>query len=434
MTGEVRPRIHWVSPLPPQETDIAHYTRRILPDLAERADVVLWTDAEDWDREIEEIAAVRRCYPHTGFPMDFASLPPTYGAPEFAFHNLGNSWVYHAGIFHLTYKMPGCIVLHDLAVQEFFRDMVAFGQLSKRAYLRGMKRAYGRSGKVIAKAVLSGLPLPVDLLRRFPGFELCLDRARGVLVHTGAAARKVSDFGKVPVHEAPLPFALGPERPAERAAEGKLHLVQFGHIGPNRRMAEVLRVLAGLKDELNFQLDIYGNIWKPEAIEPLIPELGLQEHVTIHGFVPEPELDAALARAHLVINLRYPSMGEASGSQLRIWNASATAVVSDLAWYRGLPDSTVLKVPHAGEAEALSALIRRVDANRGLCAEIGAAGRAYFEAHHGTAAYADRLVEIARTHAAEDRKALRKRAINWALACAPRPALFRPGLDEAMGD
>ena len=50
---DARPVIHWVSPLLPAETDIAHYTRRILPALCARADVTLWTDATTWDRELD---------------------------------------------------------------------------------------------------------------------------------------------------------------------------------------------------------------------------------------------------------------------------------------------------------------------------------------------------------------------------------------------
>ena len=55
----MKPRLHWVSPLPPAETDIAHYTRRILPELAAETDLVLWTDAPDWDRHLHQIAPVQ---------------------------------------------------------------------------------------------------------------------------------------------------------------------------------------------------------------------------------------------------------------------------------------------------------------------------------------------------------------------------------------
>ena len=106
-----------------------------------------------------------------------------------------------------------------------------------------------------------------------------------------------------------------------------------------------------------------------------LEETGLECRVEVHGFVPEPELDAKLAEAHLVFNLRYPTMGEASGSQLRIWNAAAAAVVTDLGWYGSLPDDTVFKIPLEGEITALQDLIRRINADRSLGAALGQAGR-----------------------------------------------------------
>ena len=33
-----KPKVHWVSPIPNAQTDIAHYTHRILPELAEAPD------------------------------------------------------------------------------------------------------------------------------------------------------------------------------------------------------------------------------------------------------------------------------------------------------------------------------------------------------------------------------------------------------------
>ena len=58
-----------------------------------------------------------------------------------------------------------------------------------------------------------------------------------------------------------------------------------------------------------------------------------------HGFTSEKKLDEALSQAHLAINLRYPTMGEA-WSQLRIW-AHASQSGSQVGWYATLPPDTV---------------------------------------------------------------------------------------------
>jgi hypothetical protein len=195
---------------------------------------------------------------------------------------------------------------------------------------------------------------------------------------------------------AAAPFRPGTMRPpADRARQGPLKFVQFGYIGLNRRLLEVLEALAPLRNDVDFRFDIMGKVWDPHPVLKRIHELGLEDRVTIHGFVAEPELDARLAEAHLVFNLRYPTMGEASGSQLRIWNASAASVVTDLGWYGTLDNDTVFKIPLEGEADALRKLVRRLNADRTLGTRIGAAGRARLEARHAPARYARAITHVA---------------------------------------
>ena len=58
-----KPSLAWFSPLPPDRTDIGHYTARILPALAEVADVALWTDTAHADVSLMRHATLHRI-PH----------------------------------------------------------------------------------------------------------------------------------------------------------------------------------------------------------------------------------------------------------------------------------------------------------------------------------------------------------------------------------
>jgi len=117
--------------------------------------------------------------------------------------------------------------------------------------------------------------------------------------------------------------------------------------------------------------------------------------VRLHGFVDEAELDARLAEAHLVFNLRHPTMGEASGSQMRIWNAAAPSVVTDLGWYADLPNETVFKIDPDNEGPALQRLIRQLAEDPSEGRAKGLAGRARLENHHAPARYAQGVAEVA---------------------------------------
>jgi len=394
MPGD-RPRIHWVSPLPPAETDIAHYTRRILPELAARADLTLWTDAKSWDAGLETFCPVRHLDPRRILPGQMRSSGSHGDRPGTLFINIGNAWRFHAGLLALARRMPSVIVLHDLAVQEMFCDAVHHGLLARYGYLAAMQRWYGEEGRDAAQDVLDGTQSAVDLGQRFPGFELAMENAAAVLVHTPAAAQAVAARGFLPAYRLDLPFrATGPACRG-RSLQGPLRLVQFGHIGPNRRLEQILEALAGMGPDFDFVLDIAGKLWNPELIDARCEALGISRKVRRHGYVPEAGLDYLLGRAHLVFNLRHPTMGEASGSQLRIWNAAAAAVVTDQGWYHHLPDDTVLRVPVEGEIPALQKLIARLDADRAVGRDLGMAGRKRLVDRHNPALYADGIVDVA---------------------------------------
>src|SRR5262249_38121569 len=156
------------------------------------------------------------------------------------------------------------------------------------------------------------------------------------LVHTWESFDVLKQENRWPVVYAPLPYAISSHTQpnwseAETAQYDSIpyRLIVFGHIGgPNRRLEVLLQALAEFPAREQFHLDIYGQLWARELVLSLISALRLEGLVTVHGFVPEAELDTALARAHLAVNLRYPTMGEASASQLRIWDYALPSLVT----------------------------------------------------------------------------------------------------------
>ncbi|MCX7561842.1 glycosyltransferase [Sulfitobacter sp. F26204] len=425
----MKPRVHWVSPLPSAQTDIAHYTRRILPELAQETDLVLWTDAPDWDRALYDFAPVRRLDPDRALPRDFATAGRAEGkpgqGPEAIFVNIGNAWPFHSGFMRMIQRLPSIVVLHDMAIQELCFDAMERGYFPRDVYEANMLKWHGQAGLAAAQEVFEDRRERGDLAREIPGFELTLTRAVSVLTHTPVARDAVAATHTVPGYLLDLPFRPSSKRPEViRSGVGPMRLVQFGYTGPNRRLQKVLEALAPLRDEIDFHLDVMGSLWDPPYIRQRIQELGLGHHVTLHGFVEEAELDRRLAQAHLVFNLRYPSMGEASGSQMRIWNAAAPAVVTNLGWYADLPGNTVFKIEQDNEITALQSLIRRLQADPAAGRSVAAAGRARLESNHTPAQYARRIAGIAGLFA-EDAAA---RIKSDRLKAAP---VALPGLDAA---
>jgi glycosyltransferase involved in cell wall biosynthesis len=408
-------KLSWFSPLPPARTGIADYTAQIVPALRERADLVLWTDQPDWDTSLEQFAEVRRYRPEK---MPWAEL----NRSDVCVYNVGNNCLFHEGIWRVSQQHAGVVVLHDLRLHDFFFGM--WHQCSDRSrgraeYMRHMARHYGERGFRDALALWDGRLSPKHAFEAYPMVEVALGNALGVVLHTRQAYELLQSHARWPVAYAPLPYAAAPRRAsppsvARSDASGRppYRLITFGYIGPNRRVDSLLRALADLPERNCFRLDILGKVWDPEHLRSQVRSLGLDGLVTLRdGFVPEAELDAALVAADVAVNLRFPTAGEASHCQLRIWEHALPSLVTCLDWYASLPEDAVAFVHPESEILDIQTHLRAFLADPARFALMGESGRRLLEERHSPRAYTEsvtRLAEHARHH--------RSQAVTFALA------------------
>src|SRR5258708_35550128 len=88
-------------------------------------------------------------------------------------------------------------------------------------------------------------------------------------------------------------------------------------------------------------------------VAQLIRTLGLAENVRIIGFVPIEEFVDYMGACDIILNLRYPTVGETSGSLQRALGLGKAVVVSDVGSFAELPDEVCLKVPVGPHEEDL---------------------------------------------------------------------------------
>ena len=356
-------RLNWFSPLPPAKTDVAGFTARIAPALAAKFDVTFWTDAASWDHDLERFGKIRRY-----------RSPRTvcFDPPDSNVFNLGNDPQFHKQIYHLCRRWPGIIVLHDLD-------------------LGGLLRSVSRQDRQLRRALRQ---LSKDRHLR-PDLKLALENAQGVIVHTQQAYKALRSDNTCPVIFQPLPFPAGEVKQARPARDHlPTRLIMFGFFGANRRLESVLRALGTYPDKNQFRLDIFGEIKKRRELERAIGKFSLRDLVKVHGFISEKELDEALAQADLAINLRYPTMGEASGSQLRIWKQMVPSLVTRIGWYADLPPGTVGYVDPQNETIDLHAHFDGLGQNPEKYRQMGERGRATLVAEHNPANYVQAIAEL----------------------------------------
>jgi SAM-dependent methyltransferase len=240
------------------------------------------------------------------------------------------------------------------------------------------------------------------MVERYPLTFLAVENALGVLIHSEEGLDRLKRALPCPVAYAPLPYPTSTRSHCEQSGAASLrgkgppyHLVIFGYIYINRRLDAVLEAIAGLPEREKLRLDIYGQIWDSDHVRARIEALGLQALVTLHGFVPEAELDRALAASHLAVNLRHPTMGEASGSQLRIWDHALPSLVTPRGWYGKLPHDVVAFVRPEHEIADIQTHLRAFLANPEWFARMGQRGRHILEEHHTPEIYVQAMVDLA---------------------------------------
>lgn len=379
-----QPTIHWFSPLPPDRTDIGHFTARILPSLSEIAEIVVWTSTRNSSAELGKFCKVR----------ELEKIPriEEMHRADSIFYNLGNHGPFHAAILRHAWHVPGIVVLHEADLHGLLAYTWVEQEHDSERYLAELEREHGKAGRRFGEARLRGSDVQKDLAR-MPLLSAAIANALAVICHTDQTHKAASDRS-IPVFQTSLPFASSSlKRPSLRS--GPLRLLQFGYLNPYRRTLEILKLISQWPRRAEVRFDIAGQLWDERLVRSTVSKLQLDGIVSIHGYLEEAQLNKRIAEADLVLNLRYPTLGEASGSQLRIWNASVPSVVPSIGWFADLPEGSVLKISPESESGELHAILEALLRDRYCFDHIGRYGRLVLERMHAPASYARQIVQAA---------------------------------------
>ena len=390
------PIIDIFSPLPPLPTEIANHTVSVVQALAHLAKVRVWTDQPGpIELDLPGIEIHR---------FDPAALPSRkLNQADATFFNLGNNAKFHRGIHQAARRIPGIVILHDTRLQHFFAVYGEHAGPEREYYLDLLTRTHGRHARMLAEARMAGADCFDELVDYAPMTFAALDGAIGAIVHNAQARSVLQPQTHVPLYHVPLSCEFGPapRRTPKPDPASPSRLVIFGFIGENRRLMPILQALASMSDRAHYRLDIYGHVTQEKQVDEAIATGGLEGIVTRHGFVPDTTLSVALAEADLALNLRWPTMGEASASQLRIWAAKLPALVTRVGWYAQLSRDAVFMIDPDQECDEIVYHLRALRQFPGQYVQAGENGRKILEMEHSPRRYAEALVAIAAEHAGQ---------------------------------
>jgi glycosyltransferase involved in cell wall biosynthesis len=378
-----KPTLNWFSPLPPARTAIAEYSAALLDDLSRFWDVVPWAEGRGAKldgravRDLDPAAATFR----------WLDLNRT----EATVYHIGNNADHHSGAWSVLRRHPGILILHELLLADFVAQAARRSDFGETLSL--VERHFGPAATPELVAAINGND--VDAINeRFPLFKVFVDQASGTVVHSRAAYDEIKEYSVRPAIHLDLPY-VSERTPLKRNGPGPVfRFVMLGHIGRNRLLECVLQALSHFADRKDWRLDIYGEIQDVAAIRLAISALGLRDVVGLNGFVDAAALRSALVSADLAFNLRYPTLGEASYSQLTLWNYAVPTIVSDSGWYADLPPNSVYAIDPRQAMPELARAVAAFLAEPTRFAEIGRCGRQTLEELHGPSLYVERLTDF----------------------------------------
>jgi glycosyltransferase involved in cell wall biosynthesis len=357
-------KVAYYSPLAPSRSGIADYSALLLPALRERVDV--------------------------------AVAEPGRRAPgaDVALYHVGNDPDAHGWIVDALRKRPGVVVLHEYVLHHLIAG-ITIGRGKGRAYLDAMERELGVAGRLLGLGVLDNLlPLLWETQpERFPLSGTVLDLARGLVVHSRFVEARARESG----YDGPLWRIPHPAWPVELVADidnrpsGEPLIGCFGNLNMNKRIPQLLEAFAALRSRRpGARLLLAGAAAERFDLARRLERLGLQEGVLREEYVDEERMWALMAACDVLVNLRYPTMGETSGSVIRGLSLGKPMLVSDVGWFAELPDDVALKIPVDEYEVATIAAALELAADQG--AALGAAARAYVRREHDLGRVADAYV------------------------------------------
>ena len=361
-------KVAYYSPLPPERSGIADYSALLLPALKQRMDV--------------EVARPRR---------------PLLRRTEVALYHVGNNPQAHGWVVDALRRRAGVVVLHDLVLHHLVAGLT-LARGNAGAYLAAMERDGGEEARRLAEHVAAGRVRPPwdTAPERYPLVAEILDHATGLIVHsryTERGAREEGYTGRI--WRVPLAAARVPDVPAA-LIDGAPVIGSFGHVNPAKRIPQLLRAFARLRERhREAKLVLAGAIAPGFELDRRIESLGLEDAVVSEGYVDDRRLWSLMAACDVIVSLRAPSMGETSAAALQALALGKPLVVSELGWFAELPADVVRHIPVGGrEIEVLAETLEELTGDEELRRAMGAAAVQYVRSEHDLERVAEQYLAV----------------------------------------
>ena len=356
---------------------ISDYSVILVNALSEFFDVTLYTD--NYEIEADDVKAFK-VLKHGVDNIDYDSF-------DYRLYNMGNNAEYHIYIYDAAVEHPGALIMHDLSICDFMQGYI---KTKGYPYYSYIYENYGleaftilkeaKIDKTFGKGIVSKLMLNDGLLKSGNKIIVHSDFSRNKILETGFVKeeniRKINMIEQIKTGETFIPKS---ELTSKFGIPDDAVLVcAFGFASDFKFNIETARAVKELNKENDKKICYVmvgsGNYADEECLEG---------EVIKTGFTTIEEFNSFVNAADIIVNLRYPPLGETSGSMLRILQLGKPCITNNGGWFTEIPDDTVIKISVDNVERELKMTLKELITDPGKASKVGASAAEYIREKHG---------------------------------------------------
>ncbi len=391
--GRAKPRLAFISPLPPERSGISDYSAELIPALSRHYEIEVIVDQE----EISDPWILNNCSVRS---VDWFRKH----ADQFdrVLYQFGNS-DFHQHMFDLLEEFPGVVVLHDFFLSGILRHLDLTG-IRPGIWQDYQYRSHGYTA--VAKCCATGNKPEVAAL--YPCNLPILEQALHVILHSEHA----QDLGRhwygasvaekcsiVPLVRQNLPdFDKMAARRALDMPDDAMIVCAPGHVAPTKLSSRLFDAwkASRLPEASNSFLIFAGASNDPEyraRLAAAISGAGLEDCVRITGWLEPNAYQNWLAAADIGVQLRTGSRGETSAAAFDCLNFGLPTIVNAHGALAEIPEHCALQLADEFSDADLTGALNQLCKDSVRRAALGAAARAQVQTAHAPDHCADLFVD-----------------------------------------
>jgi len=385
-------------PLPPKPNGIADYLAEQLPYLCQSLQVCVVIDnTAPLPVGISAATIILRLEEYLVCDAQLARVPHLY--------HVGNNP-------DTEYMLPvllnrsGIVMVHDLNL-HYLIDLTTLSMGDKDAYTLALFNQYGSAGKVIGEQLSKynwqGSYMPHELFMN----GSVVQAASHIIVHSVYSEQFIGAMGHQNINV--IPHHLSPEirqhqpklkmnyRGDLGLPGNKCVITSMGFIAKAKQIRAVLASLSELKKSGQDFVYVLAGQCKAHEYDVFqdIADFGLQEQVIVTGFLSGKDFFKYLIASDFIVNLRYPTGGESSGTLTRAFGLGLACIVVNIGPFAEIPENCAIKLNYDENfVDSLTTALSELITQPHKRVEMGLNAKRWVESSHNISATTKAYLEV----------------------------------------